>query len=252
MKTLLSILFLALAAFGQQPPVRSVVCNDAGANDTYTCTASPTLTAYTTGMRVQFKPNTANTGAATLNIDSVGAAAITKLSGAINTALADNDLRAGQYTLLIYDGTQFQMLSQLGNVASGGNGLGFVYSSGPSAGTAGSITNTGPPMGQVSTMQSAANWFRVAARVPAACTAKNLYVRLGVAQAGGASLVVTLYTGATTPTATTLTCTIASGSQDCSDVANTASIAAGDLIYLAYANASATAFTYANTSFQCN
>src|SRR5262249_40611816 len=43
---------------------------------------------------------------------------IVKLQGGITTTLADNDIRAGQYVMVTYDGTNMQMLSASGNVAS--------------------------------------------------------------------------------------------------------------------------------------
>lgn len=85
-------------------------CADGGASDTYTCTVTPTLTAYTTGMTVIFKPNTANTGAASLNIDSLGAKTIVTSD---NAALANNDLLAGSFHQLYYDGTSLRMQKDL-------------------------------------------------------------------------------------------------------------------------------------------
>jgi hypothetical protein len=95
---------------------------DAGANDTYTATLSPAITAYVTGAHYRFKANTANTGAATINFNALGAKTIVKAAGGITTALADNDIRAGQWVDLVYDGTNMQMQSTLGNAASGGSG----------------------------------------------------------------------------------------------------------------------------------
>jgi hypothetical protein len=87
--------------------------SDAGANDTYTCSFSPAITAYVTGTRYRFLANTANTGAATININSIGAKTIKKAAGGITTDLADNDIRAGQWVELVYDGTNMQMVSFL-------------------------------------------------------------------------------------------------------------------------------------------
>jgi hypothetical protein len=46
---------------------------DAGASDTYVITLSPAPAAYTNGMMIIFDPNTANTGACTLNVNALGA-----------------------------------------------------------------------------------------------------------------------------------------------------------------------------------
>lgn len=88
---------------------------DAGGSDAYAITLAPAITAYTTGVQYRFKANTANTGAATLNINSVGAQTIKKVAGGITTDLDSNDIRAGQWVDVVWDGTNFQMLSQLGN-----------------------------------------------------------------------------------------------------------------------------------------
>lgn len=95
-------------------------CSDAGANDTYTCSLSPTISSYVTGTHYRFKANTANTGAATINLNSIGAKTIKKAAGGITTDLADNDIRAGQWVDMVYDGTNMQMQSTSGNTASGG------------------------------------------------------------------------------------------------------------------------------------
>jgi len=97
---------------------------DAGASDAYAITLAPAITAYVTGARYRFKAATANTGAATININALGAKTIKKAAGGITTDLATNDIRAGQWVDLVYDGTNMQMQSLLGNAGSGGSGSG--------------------------------------------------------------------------------------------------------------------------------
>lgn len=135
--------------------------------------------------------------------------------------------------------------------SGGGSGVGAFYSSGPvtNVGSAGRIW---APMGITSTVQSTANWQRVAVRVPAACTLKNLRVDLGAAQGSGGSEQVWIYAGPTTPTATALTCTIATGSTSCSNTTDQPAVSDGDFIYVQDLNGSATANTYIMVSFQCN
>jgi hypothetical protein len=99
-------------------------CADAGANDTYACSMSPALAAYATGVTYVFTANTANTGAATINFNALGAKTIKKAEGGITTDLADNDIRAGQIVHIVYDGTNMQMQSTLGNAGSGVGGSG--------------------------------------------------------------------------------------------------------------------------------
>ena len=88
---------------------------DAGASDTYVITLSPVPTAYFTGMVVHFKANTANTGAATLNVNSLGAVTIKKSH---DQDLATGDIESGQIVTVVYDGTNFQMQSQKSSTAS--------------------------------------------------------------------------------------------------------------------------------------
>lgn len=83
---------------------------DAVGTDAYAITLVPAPAAYTTGLMVNFTAGTANTGAATLNVNGLGAKNITKNG---TTTLGDNDIISGQAVSVIYDGTQFQMISQL-------------------------------------------------------------------------------------------------------------------------------------------
>jgi hypothetical protein len=84
---------------------------DAGTTDAYAITLDPAPSAYTTGMVINFYANTANTGAATLNVNSLGAKTIKKHH---DQDLADGDIEAGQIVTVVYDGTNFQMQSQSG------------------------------------------------------------------------------------------------------------------------------------------
>jgi hypothetical protein len=81
---------------------------DGGASDSYAITLSPAPGSYTTGMVLQFKANTANTGAATLNVNSLGAKTIKKQK---DQDLGNNDIKAGSIVEVVYDGTNFQMLN---------------------------------------------------------------------------------------------------------------------------------------------
>lgn len=107
----------------------AIFAADAGSTDSYSVTFSPALASYTTGMGYRFKANTANTGAATLNINGLGPKALKKAAGGITTDVATNDILAGQWVDVVYDGTNFQMQSLLGNApAGGGGGGGDLYS----------------------------------------------------------------------------------------------------------------------------
>ena len=74
--------------------------------DTYAITPSPAVTSYTTGQSWLVIFTNAGTTAATLNVNSLGAKAITKNG---TTALIEGDISAGQAYCCTYDGTRFQI-----------------------------------------------------------------------------------------------------------------------------------------------
>ncbi len=82
---------------------------DSVGTDAYAITVSPAITAYTVGQRFIFKVATANTGACTLNVNSLGAKTIKK---AVTTDLSTGDLVADQIVEVVYDGTNMQMVSK--------------------------------------------------------------------------------------------------------------------------------------------
>jgi hypothetical protein len=75
--------------------------------DTITATVSPSLTAYASGQMFAFVAANTNTGAVTINISSLGAKSITKNG---TTALSAGDLTANYLFVIVYDGTQFQVV----------------------------------------------------------------------------------------------------------------------------------------------
>jgi len=83
---------------------------DAGSTDDYAITPDPAITAYVAGQIFQVLCPTANTGACTLNVNSRGAKAIKKN---VVTDLVTGDIVAGQIISVIYDGTNFQIVSNL-------------------------------------------------------------------------------------------------------------------------------------------
>jgi hypothetical protein len=80
---------------------------DAGGTDAYAVTLSPIPTAYAAGMVVNFKANTINTGAATLNVNSLGAKSIKTRSG---SDPFDGQILATSVNPVVYDGTNFQLI----------------------------------------------------------------------------------------------------------------------------------------------
>ena len=87
-----------------------------GSANAYVVTNSPPVTALVIGHVYPFISNFQNTGAATLKEDALTAHAITK-QGAV--ALVSNDIPSGMAVQTIWDGTEFQMVGQVGNSASG-------------------------------------------------------------------------------------------------------------------------------------
>ncbi len=85
----------------------------AGTGDATTIDFTPNLAALGAGLLVMYVAEAANTGAMTLAIDGGDAKAVNESSD--NSALEANDIRSGSVVLLLYDGTQWQQLSQSGN-----------------------------------------------------------------------------------------------------------------------------------------
>lgn len=77
--------------------------------NTIVATMAPAITAYVAGQTFRIKMAAgANTGATTLNLNSVGAKAITKRG---TTAFVAGDIPASSMFEVAYDGTQFQLIN---------------------------------------------------------------------------------------------------------------------------------------------
>lgn len=79
-----------------------------GAADALEISFDPAFTAYAEGQVVFVKVANTNTGAATLNINSLGAAIIKKHA---NETLHAGDLEAGKIAILAYNGSEFRLLN---------------------------------------------------------------------------------------------------------------------------------------------
>lgn len=167
-----------------------VFAEDAGANDTYTATLSPAPAAYVTGAHYRFKANTANTGACTINFNSLGAKTIKKVAGGITTDLADNDIRAGQWVDLVYDGTNMQMQSLLGNS--------------PTASVSGTPFELGIACSDESTALTTGT-AKVTFRIPRGVTLAAVRASLSVAQTSGSIFTVDVNEGGSTILSTKIT-----------------------------------------------
>ena len=80
----------------------------AAGTDTYAVSLSISPGAYVAGQRYQFKADVDNTGACTINFNSLGAKSIKMLDG---SDPADSNILAGAIVDLIYDGTNFILLN---------------------------------------------------------------------------------------------------------------------------------------------
>ena len=110
-----------------------------GSADAYVA-ATPALAAYAAGNLIVMKANFTNTGAATINLNGLGAKSIKKNDGA--TALSANDIVSGQIVVLRYDGTNFQMLSPVGTPATAAFTSKTVYLSGTSSAAIGTSSTS--------------------------------------------------------------------------------------------------------------
>ena len=91
---------------------RAVLTHDYAASsagsDAYAITLTPAVTAYTTGDIYYFKADVANTGACTLNVNSLGAKTIKRPDG---TDTLTGDILANQFIQTQYDGTNMVLLN---------------------------------------------------------------------------------------------------------------------------------------------
>lgn len=79
-----------------------------GTVDAITLTPSPTHTSYTTGSEFLFIASGTNTGAVTVNVSAIGVKDLRKTGG---EALVAADIVSGSMVHIVYDGTQFLLLS---------------------------------------------------------------------------------------------------------------------------------------------
>lgn len=78
-----------------------------GSANAYVLTTGLSLAAYVTGQRFTLLPNFTNSGAATLNVDGLGAKNIYKNASGVVGAVASGDIVSGIPIDAVYDGTQF-------------------------------------------------------------------------------------------------------------------------------------------------
>lgn len=81
---------------------------DSGTSDDYVISLPVAPAGYTAGMQITFIANTANTGACTLDVNSLGAKALKSLHDQDPT---DNYIEASSVVMCVYDGTTLQIIS---------------------------------------------------------------------------------------------------------------------------------------------
>ena len=125
------------AQYGQLQAGATTIATVTG-TDTYVGTLTPAIAAYATGNLFSFVAPNTNTGAATINLNSLGAKNITKLG---STALAAGDIVSGRVYQIEYDGTRFQLLNPSASSVSSfsAGSTGFT----PSSATTGAVTLAG-------------------------------------------------------------------------------------------------------------
>lgn len=207
-------------------------CTDAVGTDSYACSLSPAITAYVTGVHYRFVAGTANTGAASINLNSLGAKTIVKVAGGITTTLADNDIRSGQWVDVVYDGTNMQMQSILGNASagSGTTNMNWLVSGNNWAG----LFTSGDTFCSLSGYQFTATTLQV-------CT---VGITTSGATPGAGNVIGVFFSSAAAPgttvneqvtvmkneSNTTMTCTITSAITSCNDTTHTFSVTGTDRI----------------------
>jgi len=110
---------------------------DTGTANAYVIALSPAITAYAAGQEITFKAGAASTTASTLNVNTLGAKALKKLH---DQDIGSGDIESGSIVTAVYDGTNFQVTSQLASstiTTPGGSNTQVQYnSSGSFAGSA--------------------------------------------------------------------------------------------------------------------
>jgi hypothetical protein len=95
---------------------------DAGGDDTYVGCPTVPILAYGTGTVIRLFPTTTNTGAANINVCSLGVKNIKTSAGADP---ADGAIVASHVNLMVYNGTEFRLVDNGGS----GSGIGTAFSS---------------------------------------------------------------------------------------------------------------------------
>src|SRR5688572_26263052 len=183
-RILLSIAILCAIAWGQKlingnrvQVGNTNACTSTSGSDDYNCQLEENITALVPGMEILMTADVANVTTATIDVSGLGPQSIVKPVGGVTTALDSNDIRASQKVKLVYDGTNFQMMSLLGNAPTSATGNSVLTGS-PNAVVASGATRYSSDITWNAT-ESAVTW-----PFPATGTFSNLYMRTTTAQSG--------------------------------------------------------------------
>ena len=108
--------FTAVATAINDANTYSNYAADTGSANAYVVTFSGVSTAYSAGLRIQFKAGNANTGASTINVNAQGAKSITYQDG---NALASGTIAVNSIVDVMYDGTQFLLMNDPAGATGG-------------------------------------------------------------------------------------------------------------------------------------
>jgi hypothetical protein len=132
--------FTQLTTFLNNPNNFANYLVDSGAANAYVVAfaAGDAPTSYIAGLTLVIKITNANSSASTLNVNSLGVKNITK-NGA--TALAGGELQASSVVVLVYDGTQFQLITSV--ASPGGSNTQVQFNNSGAFGGSSSLTWNG-------------------------------------------------------------------------------------------------------------
>lgn len=240
---LVFLVFLVLPSLVLAQPAmqREYGCTSAVGTDAYACTPGGPAS-YTTGRTYWFIADVGNTGAATFNVDAIGAKTIKKLSGNITTDLATGDICVGQTVAMKYDGTNMQMTSPT-CPAAGGSDLGTRY---VGQCTAGAVTGEYPGLGSATGTCITNGAFSSSSQqlIPVSGALSTLRCHISNAVIASQTATFLVRTGAIDSQAdSSLTCTMNAGEQDCSDVTHSVSVTAGDAMQFRTNKSATNSFT---------
>ena len=181
--------FSQLATFLNNPNNFANYLVDSGAANAYAVAfaAGDAPTSYIAGLTLVIKITNANSSASTLNVNSLGVKNITK-NGA--TALAGGELQASSVVVLVYDGTQFQLITSV--ASPGGSNTQIQFNNSGAFGGSSSLTWDGTTLSANALALTTA--LPIASGGTNATTAGAALTSLGASPVAGSTSLTTLGT----------------------------------------------------------